>query len=326
MLLQKTLVSLAARLFELLAKLLVRIPQSRFLKLGRALGSFLYLIRFRRKLVHRNLEISYSKSLDPKQRHSLEKRVFQNTGLAFLEIWRNFGLRQDQAKEMIHWDPESLERVRKANDSGRGVIFLGLHLSNWEINGVAVASQGFDVYVVVKKMKGLFAQIAIEKNRKSLGWNPIYAGRVLLRAKELLEEGKMVGFVLDQHITGKKGIRVPFFGRPAKSIRGISHLARESGSAVLPIFAVRDEKGTYSIHVWNEIPYEKVQDENLSEKEKVLKEEYINTLAYSRVIEAIIRRYPDQWLWIHDRWKADQSPLDSNKPWLENKESYREVF
>ena len=131
--------------------------------------------------------------------------------------------------------------------------------------------------------------------------------------------GVGIGFMLDQNTTGKKGIRCNFFGVPASCIRALSKLVQETGAAVIPVCCFREAEGRHRVRLLPELSY--IKDETLAagSEERALREEWLNAQRYQDALEELVRLHPDQWLWIHRRWKANREPLVSGLEHAENR-------
>lgn len=286
-------------------------------RLGKVAGQILLALGFRRRVVASNLELALGKELSPQERERLLKRVYQSTATVFLEVLRNFSLDQAQMREELEVDPADAQTIRQALARGKGAVFISAHVANWELSAMGMAAHGFPVAIVVKKMNNRISQELIERQRERTNLTIIYAGGTLLKMKELLAQGKAIGFMVDQNTTGTKGIRANFFGVPASSIRGLAHLVKETGTPVIPYCAFRLPSGKHKVWIGPEIIYQEAP-ELPAGRERELREEWLNTQAYQTAIEAMIRLHPEQWLWVHRRWKARRDPLDPAKAHLEN--------
>ena len=213
---------------------------------------------------------------------------------------------------------EDRRRIDATLAKGKGIIFVSAHIANWELLAMGMAAHGFPTAIVVKRMSSALSQSLIELQRKKTGLEIIYAGGTIEKMRAALAQGKIIGFMMDQNITGKKGIRCNFFGVPASSIRALGALARDSGAAVIPICAFRREDGKLQVHLEADLPY--LEAKGLDPEERNLREEWLNAQQYQTAIEAMVRLHPDQWLWIHRRWKARRDSLQSETAHHENRE------
>ncbi len=285
------------------------LPRRVFAQMGRFLGGALRLLGFRRKVVRENFALALGKELSAEQIGALAKKFYGNLGQTFLEIARNFSLSAERMREELYLAPEDRRYLDEILARGKGAVVISAHIGNWELFAMGMAAHGYPVAIVVKKMNNFLSQALIERQRLRTGLEVIYSGGAIEKMKAALREGKFVGFMVDQNTTGPKGIRANFFGVPASAIRGLAGMIKETGAPVVPVCAYRLPDGTHRVHVLRELPYLKADNPAESEEQKVLREEWLNTQQYQTAVEELVRRHPEQWLWIHRRWKAPRDPL-----------------
>ncbi len=288
-----------------------------FSALASVVGALLYYLNFRKKIVRANLQLALGSELSFEEIENLMKRNYKNTAQVFLGIARNFSLSREKIKAEMKIGKEDKTALFKVLAQGKGAIIISAHIANWELFATGMAAHGFPVSVVVKKMNNPLAQKLIERQRIKTGMEVIYSGNTLVKMKETLRRGHVIGFMVDQNVTGKKGIRANFFGVPAASIRGLANLVKETGVHVVPVCAFRLPDGTHEVKALPPLEYLTAENPSLSEAEKILREEWLNTQQYQSSIETLIRLHPEQWLWIHRRWKTDRTPIDVAKAHLE---------
>jgi len=286
--------------------------------LGRALGAFLRKLEFRKKIVDSNLELALGKELSPQERELLSRKIFAHTGTLFFEIARNFGLSRKQMSSEVHVSEESNAKIWKILEGGRGAVFITGHIANWELFAMGMAARKVPVSLVVKKMNNAVSQALIERQRERTGLEIIYSGGAIEKMKVALSRGRAIGFMVDQNTTGTRGIRVNFFGVPAASIRGLAGLARDTGAAIVPVCAFRLPCGNHEMKIYDPLPF--LSDTSLpaGSAELRAREEWLNTQQYQASIERMVREHPEQWMWIHRRWKTNRAPLEPASAHLEN--------
>jgi KDO2-lipid IV(A) lauroyltransferase len=287
-------------------------------RMGRGLGGLLLALGFRKKIVSTNLELALGKEMSAAERERLLKDVYAHVGTLFLEIARNFGLSRRQMLEDFLISDSCRERVRSVLSQGKGAVFITGHIANWELFAMAMAASGVPLSLVVKKMNNAVSQALIERQRKRTGLEIIYSGGAIEKMKENLRRQRGIGFMVDQNTTGKKGIRVNFFGVPASSIRGLAALARDTGVPIVPVYSVRLPDGKHEMRMHDPLPYLEASELPRGSPERLAREEWLNTQQYQAAIEAMVREKPEQWLWIHRRWKTSREPLNEATAHLEN--------
>jgi Kdo2-lipid IVA lauroyltransferase/acyltransferase len=189
---------------------------------------------------------------------------------------------------------EGGEHFENALRAGRGVLFATAHLGNWELSAFAHALLAGPMSVVVRPLDNPLIDALVERRRALTGNRPIgkkESARSILKA---LASNQAVGILIDQNESPETGVFVDFFGVPACSSPGFAKIAAHSGAAVIPGFALWSERERrYVLRFYSPVPMtgEPVRD----------------TQALQSELEKVIRAHPDQWLWIHRRWKSRPS-------------------
>jgi len=189
---------------------------------------------------------------------------------------------------------EGLENFEQARSQGKGVLVATGHLGNWELSAFAHAYLSSPMHIVVRPIDNSRIDALVESRRELSGNQAIAkkdAARGILRA---LAAGEAVGVLIDQNTTVDQGVWIDFFGVPACAGSAFVKLAHHSGAPVVPGYAVwSDKEGRYVLHFEPAV-------ETTGDIEQ-------DTRSVHARLEAAIRKYPDQWLWIHRRWKTRPS-------------------
>ncbi|MFA4944175.1 MAG: lysophospholipid acyltransferase family protein [Lentisphaeria bacterium] len=269
--------------------------------LGRGLGWLLDgILRFRRRFVEEQLRLAFPE-LAAAERAGLRRRFYRHFGRLAAELLRlpSLGTAELRRRTVI----EGEGHLQAALARGKGAFILAAHLGNWEIGLATAACRGINLETVVKEVKGALGQYAIDRIRGAHGVRTIPRRNSAFRILRQLRAGGLVGFVLDQNMTADEGVFVEFFGRPACTMPGLAVLASRHGTPVIPIQFWRDEAGggTFHARFHPEIPWEATGAGAEADVRH-------NTARYTRQIEALIRERPEQWLWLHKRWKTRPPP------------------
>ena len=120
-----------------------------------------------------------------------------------------------------------------------------------------------------------------------------------------MKKNESIGILIDQNVSWNEGVFVDFFGRPASTTTGLAALALQTGAPVVPVFIVRLEDETYKITIYEEAKSTKTDDYDADLFE--------NTQRFTSIIEDVVRKYPDQYFWLHQRWKTKKSQVPINK-------------
>jgi KDO2-lipid IV(A) lauroyltransferase len=238
-----------------------------------------------RRVAYRNLAMALPEA-DAK---SVVDGVYRSIGRLLVVFAKLPSIRKQNLSRWIRL--EGGEHFQAAQQAGRGVLFAASHLGNWELSAFAHALLAEPMYVVVRPLDNPFIDRLVERRRSLSGNRPLFKkdfARTILKA---LGNNQAVGILIDQNTTADQGAFVDFFGMPACSGTGFAKLAAHSGAAVIPGYAVwHEDERRYVLRF--EPPVEITGDVSR------------DTQTLHTILERIIRRYPDQWLWIHRRWKT----------------------
>ena len=231
---------------------------------------------------------------------NLERAGLKNAGQITDGVFRSIGRLIETFARFPRMDPktihewiryEGLENFTNAIARGRGVLVATAHLGNWELSAFAHAWMTGPMNIVVRPLDNGRVDALVERRRAMSGNNIIAkreAARGILRA---LERGEAVGILIDQNTTPEEGIFIDFLGTKACAGTAFVKFAQHTGAAVVPGFALWEEKESrYVLRFYPEV-----------EMTGHVRED---TQRVHAMLESVIRQYPDQWLWIHRRWKT----------------------
>jgi KDO2-lipid IV(A) lauroyltransferase len=236
----------------------------------------------------RNLAFALPERSAP-EREAILRGVYRSLARVVLAAARFPRLSRDNIQEWIRYD--GLEHFERALGCGRGVLVLTAHLGNWELSAFAHALLSGPMHVVVRPLDNPRIDRLVERRRRLSGNHLIgkkESARTILKA---LRNNEAVGILIDQNASLDNGVFVDFFGVPACATAGLAKLAAHSGAAVIPGFALWEERERRYVLRFYE-PLAMTGDPQR------------DTQALQSKLETVIRQYPDQWLWIHRRWKT----------------------
>ena len=201
------------------------------------------------------------------------------------------------AEAQRHIRYQGLGNYLAARDRGRGVLVLTAHLGAWELSSFFHSLMGYRMGMVIRRLDHPRIDALVN------GIRTLHGNRVLPKddfARGLLKamaSGETVGILMDTNMTPPQGLFVPFFGLDACTGSGLARVALHSGAAVLPGFLLWEAaEQRYVLHFGPELALERSGDAEA--------DAHANTALFTRTLEAYIRRYPEQWLWVHRRWKT----------------------
>jgi len=253
----------------------------------------------RKKLALSNIAQSFS-GMGEENAKNLVRRVFLHFGQLIFEIPYMLRLNRENLHNYAVFDNEEnlLNAVRKE----KGVLFLTAHFGNWELLFAAIAVRFGSCALVVRPPDFLPVATVMSDLRSRLGIESINKRRAMRRLLTLLRENQSVGIMLDQNVDWYEGAFVDFFGRLACTNKGLAQMALKTGASVVPVFAVRQRDGRYRIIFEKEVGLLRTGDKTRDVEG--------NTALFAKITETYVRKYPDHWLWLHNRWKTrPYSPL-----------------
>ena len=271
------------------------LPRRVALAIGKGLGAIARIV-----LPHlcrhaqANLQLAFP-TLNAQAREQLERGTFRNLGRALGEVTQFPKLNRANIESVVVY--EGLENYQQAVAQGRGVILLTGHIGAWELSVFAHSIYGYPMSFLARRVDNPLVERLAETNRARFGNRSIDKKGGLRDVLKTLKAGGVVGILADLNSAREEGVFVDFFGHQACTTAGVATLALRTGAVVLPGYILWDE--AKQIHrLCFEPPVETINTGN--PKDDIV----TNTGRYANVLEAVIRRHPDQWLWIHRRWKT----------------------
>jgi len=269
------------------------IPYRMAQKLGAVLGSLAYYVLAKyRKRALRHLKERLQVN-DDKARF-LAKRIFKNQGMNFTEFFYLQRIQKEHFNK--YYKIINLENIRKAYARKKGVLVITAHFGNWESIVPVISQSGFTVNVItrryhIKELDEILVKLRTRMGYKIIQRGEAQAAKQILRA---LKSGEIIGMVVDQNVKSIPNIDVDFFGKNAPTPVGMVTLALGKGCSIVPCFSRRDEKGVHVLECLPEVELEKTGDRQ--------QDVFLNTQKITGIIESVVRKHPDQWVWFHRRW------------------------
>ncbi|HEY7182452.1 MAG TPA: lysophospholipid acyltransferase family protein [Blastocatellia bacterium] len=270
-------------------------PRAFALRAGRAVGALACAVLPRlRRHAEINLRLAFP-DLDERERGRIRRGVFRNLGRLLGEISQFPRLNRENISSIVVY--EGLENYLSAVAEGRGVILLTGHIGAWELSVYAHSIYGYPMSFLARRIDNPLVERLAESYRARYGNRSIDKRGSVREVLKTLKSGGVVGILADLNTSREEGVFCDFFGVEACSTAGVATLALRTGAVVLPGYLIWDEKARiHRLHF--EPPVETIDTGN--QKEDVI----ANTARYAKVLESIISRHPDQWLWIHRRWRT----------------------
>src|SRR5262252_2580112 len=270
-----------------------RLSLQRGMALGRATGRFGFWFPKLRRTGERNLKLAFP-DLPDHERRRLLRGSFENLG-RLLAVFSHFGDDREAVKAMIA--VEGLEGLDRATAQGKGVILFTGHVGGWELSSFGLSLFEHPLSFLVRRIDNPKIEAMIDRLRSGAGNRTIDKRSAAREMLGILRDGGSLGILVDLNTLDREAMFVDFFGIPAATTFIVAKLALRTGAPVLPVFAPwDDEHKRFRLKIEAPLPIELTGDEDEDVRRL--------TQQYTRVVEDYVRRYPDQWLWIHRRWKT----------------------
>ncbi|HEY3397276.1 MAG TPA: lysophospholipid acyltransferase family protein [Armatimonadota bacterium] len=261
-------------------------------------GAFLirHLAPSRQRVARDNLRGVFGDQYTEREYRALAADATRSICRTMAELLKFPYLSPEQFQQLTLIDGE--EHLRQALDQGKGVILVTAHYGNWEVVGPRLVYDGFPVSAVARDSEDPSTAALINRARETHGMKVVDRDnpRAMLRA---LHDNRILAILPDQHAAGGS-IVVDFMGRPAATAVGVATLAERSGCAVLAVFCTRRPDGRFSAVIQPALSLA-----HTGERDADIR---ANTILVNEVIGREIMAHPQQWLWLHRRWKVDAPP------------------
>lgn len=256
------------------------------------LGALAYRVCKREaEIARRQLMAAFPTATEDEARETA-KRCFQKLAASALELFKYRQLNSQTIGSVV--EAGEAERIREALSAGQGCVLIMAHFGNWELGGAAVALNGVPFWPLGRDLRSpALNRLAVEQ-RTRYGMRPISRERGLRGVVECLRSNGALGILPDVD-TSVEGVFVPFFGKLAYTPVGPYLLSRKYDAPALPVFIERTESGRRSLRVGETIQWKRTGGET--------QDRIANAAIYTNIIERQIRRQPEQWIWMHERWK-----------------------
>ena len=268
-------------------------PRSLMLFLGNILGDFVFrILRVRRKQVFKNLKIAFGNQKSDIELKKIAREIYKNLGKTLLEFLQLPRMNGTRIRRIV--DTSELCKIEPVLKEGKGAILLSAHFGNWELLGAAFGLGGYHVNVIGRLSNNKKIGHTIDRYRGLVGMKVIQKNDSVRKVFRSLSNNELVAILMDQN-TRKDMVFADFFGKLAATAKGIAVFALRTGAPVVPTFIVREGK-YHRIIIGNPI-YAHSSKNSDNDIQKY-------TAQFSKVIEYYVKQYPDQWFWLHNRWKT----------------------
>ncbi len=270
---------------------------------GISLAWLVYLLHSRlRHVGMRNLALAFPEKSNA-ERARILREEFTSLGRQLAEVCHFPKYTAGNVDEIVVYD--GFENFERACAQKKGVLFLTAHFGGWELSAFAHSLHGHPMHIVARGLDNVYLDRLVTRYRTMHGNRIVDKDDFVRGLLAAMKSGEAVGILMDTNMTPPQGVFVDFFGIPACTASGLARIALRTDAAVVPGFTIWDAQlGKYRLR------FDPALD--LTRSGNLEADIQANTQQFTRVIEDYVRKYPDQWLWVHRRWKtrpAGEPPL-----------------
>ena len=277
-----------------LARALIAIPSAKMAdRLGSSLGRLAHdLLKSRRLIARDNLVQALGEQYTDEELDRIVLNTFKNLGRTMIEIGRFARLGFDGMARLVHSDDADI--IKRVYEEGKGAVIVEPHSGNWELLAVWPVALGYPLDILIGTLHNPLVNRMLVKTREKAGVGVLSLAKSMRSAFKSIKAGRLTAITPDQHAPSGN-IIAPFFGREASMAKGPALLALRTGCPILPVGLIRE---SYDRHIL--FCGDPIYPPNSGDQEADL---LTMTKAYFAYFEEHIRKYPDQWMWTHRRWK-----------------------
>ncbi|MDD2581299.1 MAG: lysophospholipid acyltransferase family protein [Desulfuromonadaceae bacterium] len=301
--------AIQAALFYLFTWLVAGLPRSQTIRIGTAIGTFLFnVLHSRRTIAIDNIR----QALPFMKRHPLWTGAFETAEEITLATFRNLGISIVEVCRLYHGKGSKVidsievrggDNLRPAREKKKGLIFIGGHCGNWELMSLSFKKLfNENVWAIVRHQKNPYLNAVVEKMRMSYGNKVIYNKAALKKILSVIKNDGVIGMLADQAVFENNGVLIEFLGRKALANKAPAVIAHKTGVPLVPVFIHREgNRHVLTIHPEHILCGDRTEDGIGRD---------IQALAH--YLEDFVCAHPADWYWVHRRWKrAGQSTLDN---------------
>jgi KDO2-lipid IV(A) lauroyltransferase len=247
-----------------------------------------------RRIAEFNLRLAFP-DWDASRRNAILRGMVRNLGWIAAEFARFPRYTRENIESILILDGH--DNFLKGQRRGKGVLYLTGHIGAWELSSFAHALYGFPLHYIARPLDNARVDSLVNRYRCLSGNRPIFKNESARALLKILKDAGTVGILADQNTMPEEGVFVDFFGKSACTTTGIARVALHTDAAVIPGYAYWDSGiGKYRLRFEPAVELVRTGDTE--------RDVFVNTQKFANVIEEIIRKHPEQWVWVHARWKT----------------------
>jgi len=260
----------------------------------RGLAKLAYLLDVKHKRIAKvNLDLAFEEKLNYEEKETIIKKCYENLVFNLADFVENQGISKDSLLSKVKF--ENSEIVEDAKRKGKPIIFMTAHYGNWELLALAIAAKFGALSIVGRPLDSKVMDEILKRNREQFDIELIPKKGAMRPLIKALKNGRSVGLLVDQNTSDNDGMLIDFFGKKARHTPAVAILAKRMNAIIIPTFIQTDDHTVFTIHF-----YTPLEMKDSGNKDQDILE---NIQAQANITEQIIRQKPDEWFWLHKRWK-----------------------
>jgi len=270
------------------------IPNSVMVYIAKGLAIFIYTAdKKHRKIAHVNLDLAYGDTLSKSKKEKIIKASYLNLVLLLVDFIRNQGISKEDLLKKVTFENEAV--LENALKDDQKIVLMTAHYGNWELLPLSLAAKFGPLTGVGRKLDSNVMDQILSQNRQQFDIEMLDKKGAMRDMISVLKHNRMLGLLVDQNTSENEGILVDFFGKPVRHTPAAAILARRFDALIIPAFITTEDHMQYKITFYEAIRTEKTQDKDKDILESVQKQ--------AKITEESIRAKPEEWFWLHKRWK-----------------------
>ena len=260
----------------------------------KALSTLLYMLdKKHRKIAQVNLDLAYENTLGQESKEDIIRATYLNLLLLLVDFIKNQGISREELLKKVTFKNEKI--MLDAIESKRKIIMITAHYGNWELLPLSLAAKFAPLTGVGRKLDSPVMDNILNKNREQFDIEMLDKNGAMKSMMQVLKRDRLLGLLVDQNTIEKEGVLVDFFGKPVRHTPAAAILARRFDALIIPAFITYEKYPHYTITFYEPIITKKTEDNTKDILESVQQQ--------AKVTEKIIRAKPEEWFWLHKRWK-----------------------
>ena len=269
-------------------------PKSVILVFAKGLANILYMLdKKHRKIAKVNLDLAYENRISDEEKIIIIKKTYLNLILLLVDFVRNQGISKKDLLHKVIFENETV--LLDALKENKKIILITAHYGNWELLPLSIAAKFGPLTGVGRKLDSDAMDKILSTNREQFNIEMLDKQGAMREMINVLKENRMLGLLVDQNTSANEGILVDFFNKPVRHTPAAAILARRFDAVIIPAFITTENHQHYKITFYEAIKTDKTEDKDKDIFESVQKQ--------AKITEQIIKQKPEEWFWLHQRWK-----------------------